>query len=481
MLPFGGLIEGDVYACYSNCAVRGETSVGGLVGSNAGHITTSYSAGPVDGGSRVGGLVGANLYEGSVDSMVGAAIGTIASSYSVGTVSGDEAVGGLVGFAGSDDIVDSFWDAEVSGQSSSAAGTALTTAEMQDPTVLATMAGWDFIGQPDGPQDIWAEPEGGGYPVLFWQLPPEFGLPEFAGGKGESNDPYLVATAEQVNAIGHNPRLMGAHFKLIADLDMRDHRFYPIGSYDYGYRGVFDGNGHVISNAAIEGHDRLGLFCLICDTAEVKSLHVVDVSVLSTGDFVGGLVGSNRGCAVTNCSATGVVTSVGSNVGGLVGGNFYGSITNCSSEGVVDGGSHRIGGLVGNNFYGSIANCYSTSAVAGRERQVGGLVGSNQGSIETSYSTGSVVGSEETGGLVGTNPDGDIVTSSFWDVETSGLSTSDGGNGKNTGAMQTAGTYRNVGWDFIGETENGTEEIWWIDEGQDYPRLWWELGDEASP
>jgi hypothetical protein len=25
------------------------------------------------------------------------------------------------------------------------------------------------------------------------------------------------------------------------------------------------------------------------------------------------------------------------------------------------------------------------------------------------------------------------------------------------------------------EILNGTEDIWWIDEGKDYPRLWWEL------
>ena len=33
-----------------------------------------------------------------------------------------------------------------------------------------------------------------------------------------------------------------------------------------------------------------------------------------------------------------------------------------------------------------------------------------------------------------------------------------------------------AGWDFIDETDNGTDDIWWInDEGQDYSRLWWEL------
>ena len=32
-----------------------------------------------------------------------------------------------------------------------------------------------------------------------------------------------------------------------------------------------------------------------------------------------------------------------------------------------------------------------------------------------------------------------------------------------------------VGCDSIDETANGTEGIWWILEGQDYPRLWWEM------
>ena len=39
----------------------------------------------------------------------------------------------------------------------------------------------------------------------------------------------------------------------------------------------------------------------------------------------------------------------------------------------------------------------------------------------------------------------------------------------------TAATFLDAGWDFIDEIENGTEDIWWILEGQDYPRLWWEL------
>jgi hypothetical protein len=41
--------------------------------------------------------------------------------------------------------------------------------------------------------------------------------------------------------------------------------------------------------------------------------------------------------------------------------------------------------------------------------------------------------------------------------------------------MQDIDTFQDEGWDFVGETGNGTEDIWWIDNGQDYPHLWWEL------
>jgi len=43
--------------------------------------------------------------------------------------------------------------------------------------------------------------------------------------------------------------------------------------------------------------------------------------------------------------------------------------------------------------------------------------------------------------------------------------------------MQTACTFLNTGWNFVDETANGTKDIWWILEGQDYPRLWWETNN----
>jgi hypothetical protein len=136
-----------------------------------------------------------------------------------------------------------------------------------------------------------------------------------------------------------------------------------------------------------------------------------------------------------------------------------------------------------NGFSGSVTHCYSTGTVDGTGNRAGGLVGLNYGDITNCYSAGTVDGDDYVGGLVGENVEyGGIswgsITSCFWDVETSGQTTSDGGTGKTTAEMQTAATFIAEGWDFVGETVNGAEDIWWIDEGKDYPRLRWELTPE---
>jgi hypothetical protein len=101
-------------------------------------------------------------------------------------------------------------------------------------------------------------------------------------------------------------------------------------------------------------------------------------------------------------------------------------------------------------------------------------VGYNYDTITNCYASGNVSGSQVVGGLLGEN-DGLTVTESFWDIETSGPSNSDGSTGKTTAEMQIESTFTSAGWDFVDESVNGTEDIWWILEGKDYPRLWWEL------
>ncbi len=66
----------------------------------------------------------------------------------------------------------------------------------------------------------------------------------------------------------------------------------------------------------------------------------------------------------------------------------------------------------------------------------------------------------------------------FWDTGTSSQPESAGGTGRTTAEMQTSGTFVGAGWDFAGETANGAKDIWWILDGKDYPRLWWQLEEQ---
>ena len=121
------------------------------------------------------------------------------------------------------------------------------------------------------------------------------------------------------------------------------------------------------------------------------------------GSDISGLVGYNRG-TINNSYASGRVVingSRGSDIGGLVGYND-GTITNSYTLGsVVSNGSRgsRIGGLVGYNG-GTIANGYATGDISGFDN-VGGLVGSNGGTVTNGYAVGSVSGYEAVGGLIG--------------------------------------------------------------------------------
>ncbi len=205
-----------------------------------------------------------------------------------------------------------------------------------------------------------------------------------------------------------------------------------------------------------------------------------------TGDgYVGGLVGQNYGIStITNCYSAGSV--IGNNaVGGLVGENYGdGTITNCYSTGSVSGAG-SVGGLVGNN-YARISGCYATGSVSG-SYDVGGLVGAIgwYGTITNCYSTSGVFGESKVGGLIGSKSEygTPTVMDSFWDIQTSGQSTSAGGTGKTTAEMQTESTFTDAGWDFVAESVNGTEDIWSICEGTNYPRLTWQIpaGDFVCP
>jgi len=319
---------------------------------------------------------------------------------------------------------------------------------------------------------------------------------QYSGGTGEPNDPYQIATAEDLIALGETSEDYDKHFILTADINLDpnlpgrrvfDRAVIAADTDDAEplfqgtpFTGVLDGNKHTISNMVIAGGSHLGLFGATGLGAIISNLGLEAVDLDGTGNHVGALVGGSAhvgsaGSIIASYS-TGVVSGR-SSVGGLVGLNCNGSISGSYSTGTVNG-EYFVAGLIGQNL-AHITDCYSTARVMGDDG-VGGLVGLNVGSIAMSYSTGAVTCRSSVGGLVGEDPRsrfGDIgVTSSFWDIETSGQTNSAGGIGKTTAEMQTLSIFLDAGWDFVCETVNGIADIWWMPEGE-YPGLVWEVGE----
>jgi hypothetical protein len=316
-----------------------------------------------------------------------------------------------------------------------------------------------------GTWSIWASP---------WSFTTCETPAKYSGGTGEPNDPYRIATAEDLNDIGNHKRDWSRQFILVNDINLAEFagtQFNIIANGTTKFTGVFDGNDHRIWNFTWNstGRDGIGLFGYMGSGSQIKNLGMENVNVQAgNGWYVSGLAARNEG-TITNCCSTGEVSGQ-MYVSGLVGFN-YGAIVSCCSTGDVLG-NYSVGGLAGGNS-GTVTSCYSTCSVTG-EYFVGGLVGDHVGVVTSCYSTGGILGTGgQVGGLVGRNYG--TVGTSFWDTQTSDQSTSAGGEPKTTAEMKTKSTFTDAGWDFV--------NIWDICEGTNYPRLRWQTpaGDFVCP
>ena len=445
----GGLVGmnyGSLSQCYSSGTVNGNESLGGLCGFNwEGTITSCYATSAVTGNAKVGGLCGYNYY------------GTITDCYATGAVTGNASVGGLCG-GNNGKINDCYWDIQTSGQPTSVGGWGLSTVEMKQSV--------SYYGWTSG---TWTIDEGAGYPRLAWENAVGTVIntdypPRSYSGSGTQEDPFKLGTTEDLLRLSRRTIDWNSHLELTEDIDLSGitfhHALIASGSQ---FGGVMDGHGFCIINLTIEARSYIGLFAAIGRSGQVKNLGVKNATITGLS-YVGGLCGKNAG-TITNCYVAGVVTGREGyvSVGGLCGFN-EGTINNCYATGAVTGNAD-VGGLVGYNYSGSISNCYATGLVSGSSYDVGGLVGRNSGSLSQCYSSGTITGTGYIGGLIGYYYSGTI-TGCFWDIETSGMASglgygsSIGITGKTTAQMQDINTFINAGWDFVGETANGTTDIW---------------------
>ncbi len=333
----------------------------------------------------------------------------------------------------------------------------------------------------------------------------------FSGGNGTVEDPYQIADWYRLDDVRN---YLSSYFILINDLNSNSIGYTELASAsahegkgwqpiaaNSTFVGSFDGQGYEICDLFINRPDEsiVGLFGAVGEAGVIDN---IGVNGNVTGyDNTAGLVGKNEGTvrnsystcnvignlnvgglvgksdnsegAVTNSYASGNVTGI-NNVGGLVGWNREGSMSTSYATGRVTG-TDNVGGLVGKNS-DTTSNSYATGRVTGNDN-IGGLVGRNDntGSVTNSYSTGSVTGSLHFGGLIGRNAGSE--SNSFWNIETSGQGSSEGGTPKTTTEMMDFDTFDGVGWDIIivdDADDRNTDYIWNIVNTVTYPFLSWQ-------
>lgn len=205
---------------------------------------------------------------------------------------------------------------------------------------------------------------------------------QFAGGSGTAEDPWQIATAEQLDRVRDD---LKAHYILTEDIDLSGYEnWIPIGAFqslsdapedaevphpDYAFTGTFDGAGHTISNLKVscEAPMGAGLFGCASGTesgaASIGHFTLKDVNV-SGFYLVGGAVGLQfMSCSVTDIHLVGENHLTGmQGIGGIVGTGFD-LISDCSvtADITVSGDDGACAGLIaGGTTMSSIKNCEVT-------------------------------------------------------------------------------------------------------------------------
>jgi hypothetical protein len=234
-------------------------------------------------------------------------------------------------------------------------------------------------------------------------------------------------------------------------------------------------------------------------------------------DVVGGLVGLLESTNIAESYSSSVVVATGT-AGGLVGlmtdEDGIATVEYSYASGSVTSTGDYVGGLVGESINSDVFNSYASGAVVGND-YVGGLSGYFSGQIAQAYSVGRVRATASdvsgVGGFLGYY-DGNDLIANFWDVETSGFTTSLDEwptelEGLSSQAMKTIAPYTasalvEAAWGIVAANQfsaplnnaspppsplakpDGTllEETWGIGPSVNsgYPFLWWQTGDGVT-
>ena len=234
--------------------------------------------------------------------------------------------------------------------------------------------------------------------------------PVFEGGDGTIDNPWQIATAEQLDLVRED---LGAHYILTGDIDLAGYdNWEPIGTFqslsdapedaevphpDYAFTGTFDGDGHIISNLTVNCEAPMGAGLFGCAMGTEESEGFIRDFTLENANVSGFyLVGGAVGLQFMNCGVSGIEL-VGENtltgmqgIGGIVGTGFD-LISDCKATAdiFVTGDDGACAGLIaGGTTMSSIAGCEaaggSITAEGNNAWGIGAVCGAPWGAAEIS-------------------------------------------------------------------------------------------------
>lgn len=284
--------------------------------------------------------------------------------------------------------------------------------------------------------------------------------PKFEAGNGTETDPYIIATAAQLDEVRNFP---SACFELSKDIDLS----YYLNSNSSGwtpikdFTGKFDGKKHTIKGLwiSLSSISNVGLFANIQGSSDNKRASVSNLFVniskkgITGRRCVGGICGYSSYGNIENCMVTGDISGA-EYVGGIVGyDRYYSSISQCASSGNIIATDDYVGGILGYCYEScSIENCYS---IANVKAEYSSSVYGIGGSAENCYFAGTISGTD----VNRVYPIAYSYSNSYYDSEKTKISGKPGA--LTTKEMKQQASFQ--GWDF--------DKIWTIQEGVDYPKL----------
>lgn len=229
-----------------------------------------------------------------------------------------------------------------------------------------------------------------------------------------------VATKEQLvefqKSVNTGRTYKGKKVTLKSNLNIADIQWTPIGYYKsetdmYGFKGIFDGEGHTIDglkiNSPTSEKSGIGFFGMI-EGGTLKNLNFTNVSIYSENYNTGTAVGYIRNKAtVENVNAlSGIINMKNANVGGICGCiNSATEVRNCYNNITIkEDGSYNSGGISGVTVNSTIEDCYNIGTI-GAVSGSGGISGSfhTGATIRNCYNTGNIIVTDYgAGGIAGT-------------------------------------------------------------------------------